>query len=942
VAVSVPSPPALIGRYALYEVIATGGMAAVHFGRLLGAAGFSRTVAVKRLHGQLARDPEFVRMLLDEGRVAARVRHPNVVPTLDVLATDDELLLVMEYVHGESLAECLRVAQGRKERIPADVVSGLICGVLHGLHTAHEATDEHGAALHIVHRDVSPQNILVGADGVPRVLDFGVAKAAGRLQTTREGQLKGKLAYMAPEQFAAAESVDRRTDVYAAGVVLWETLTRQRLFLGQSEAAVLHSVLEQAVPAPSSVDRELPQVLDAIVLRALERDPSKRFATAQEMALAIEGAVPMASATGIAQWVDGLVGGTLAARARTLAGIESADALRGAESEMRTKAAEASAQGTAQGTAQAPAPPAPAPPPAAAPAPARAKPKKRLIAWVASLGALGALTVLAVTIATRDRATRVAPPAPSAGTPATGPTTLTDLPLPTSSSQEALAAYRQGMQAMRDGARETAIAGFNRALGADPAMGAAHMRVALMTFSFAPSDARAHYERAMTLRATLSERDLVLLEAMAPVVEGQPSDFALARTKLEAAAARFPDDAELQYLIGLTVVHVEPRASAIAAYARAVALDPKYGLAQSHEAEQLAYLGDVDGALRTIDTCLREVPTSVACVQFRIAIDQQRGQCARVQTDARSLVARDPLGGSGPRPLANALYSLGGSSEAVRVALASTWDLPHGIDQPGRRVDDFALAVLAGRFDEAEREAHALEAETASSTDRSSHAVPARMLVELYDEMGQAAAAASAADAYLRRKDAWTADPRAEDFALIRDPTPVMLAALAHGHRLSAADFDRQRTAWVEDWRAVMGPEQAPFTWLHGFAEVAETPEEARIAVEAIDRYGPVPPFAFKMLADYDVGRCFLLTGRVDDALPLLRRAAASCLAIDFPIAHTRASFLLGQALETKGDTPGACAAYGVVRARWGAASPKSVTAERARARLAALGCSAR
>src|SRR5262245_51026591 len=170
----------VIGRYALHGELASGGMATVHLGRLLGPVGFSRTVAIKRLHAQYAQDPEFVSMFLDEARLAARIRHPNVVPTLDVVATSGELFLVMEYVPGESLSRLARAARDRMERMPPRIVSAIMSGVLHGLHAAHEAKSERGEPLGIVHRDVSPQNVLVGTDGVARVLDFGVAKAAGR------------------------------------------------------------------------------------------------------------------------------------------------------------------------------------------------------------------------------------------------------------------------------------------------------------------------------------------------------------------------------------------------------------------------------------------------------------------------------------------------------------------------------------------------------------------------------------------------------------------------------------------------------------------------------------------------------------------------------------------------------------------------------------------
>ena len=208
--------PQMLGRYALYEKIASGGMASVHIGRLLGPVGFARTVAIKRMHPQFAEDPEFVSMFLDEARLAARIRHPNVVQTLDIVSTDTELFLVMDFVQGESLARLIQSANSAGQHVPPEMVATIMVGVLHGLHAAHEAKDEQGEPLQIVHRDVSPHNVLVGTDGVARVLDFGVAKAAGRAQTTRDGQMKGKVAYMAPEQIRG--SVSRATDVYAASV----------------------------------------------------------------------------------------------------------------------------------------------------------------------------------------------------------------------------------------------------------------------------------------------------------------------------------------------------------------------------------------------------------------------------------------------------------------------------------------------------------------------------------------------------------------------------------------------------------------------------------------------------------------------------------------------------------------------------------------------------
>jgi serine/threonine-protein kinase len=297
-------------------------MATVHFGRLLGVVGFAKTVAIKRLHPQLAKDPEFVSMFLDEARLAARIRHPNVVSTLDVVARDGELFLVMEYVQGESLRQLVRAAGVEGGRMPPAIVGTVMVGMLHGLHAAHEASSERGEPLGIVHRDVSPQNILVGIDGVPRVLDFGVAKAAGRAQTTREGQLKGKLAYMSPEQLMG-RGVTRSTDIFAASIVLWEALTGRRLFSGESEGEVVKKVLDAHAEPPSRLAPSLSPALDAIVMRGLARDAAVRFSTAREMARALEKAMPLAPASEVGEYVEKMAGPALAQRAERIAKIES-------------------------------------------------------------------------------------------------------------------------------------------------------------------------------------------------------------------------------------------------------------------------------------------------------------------------------------------------------------------------------------------------------------------------------------------------------------------------------------------------------------------------------------------------------------------------------------------------------------------------------------------
>lgn len=308
-----------VGRYELFDRIASGGMASVHLGRLIGPAGFKRTVAIKRMHEHLALDPAFVAMFTEEARLAARVTHPNVVATFDVVVDAGELFLVMDHVRGETLSRLIRAAAEAKEPIPVPIAVSIVVGMLAGLHAAHEAKDEGGAPLGLIHRDVSPQNVIVGADGVARLLDFGIAKATSTVESTRDDHVKGKAAYMAPEQLRR-EKIDRRTDVYAAGAVLWEALTSRRLFEGDA-AAVVAAVLHSTAPAPSTLAPHVPPELDAIVLRALATDPATRYATAHEMADALETLAQHASSRRIGEWVERLAAETLTRQSAALAAL---------------------------------------------------------------------------------------------------------------------------------------------------------------------------------------------------------------------------------------------------------------------------------------------------------------------------------------------------------------------------------------------------------------------------------------------------------------------------------------------------------------------------------------------------------------------------------------------------------------------------------------------
>lgn len=314
----------LVGRYAIDAPFASGGMATVHLGRAKGPLGFARTVAVKRLLPAFASDAAFRTRFLIEARVASRVRHANVVPTLDVVAEGDELLIVMEYVAGLSLASVLAAtpegARAGARAVPLPIVSALVIDVLEGLHAAHNARSEEGAPLGLVHRDVSPHNILVGVDGIARVIDFGIATAADHARVTRDGHVRGKLGYIAPEHLLG-DPVSFAADIYGASVVLWELLANRRLRTENDRDFTERAILGDH-DGPRKYAPEVPVPLEELVMKGLAASPSQRFASAREMALALQQACPRAAALDVAAWLEGVAGATLKRDAEAVARFE--------------------------------------------------------------------------------------------------------------------------------------------------------------------------------------------------------------------------------------------------------------------------------------------------------------------------------------------------------------------------------------------------------------------------------------------------------------------------------------------------------------------------------------------------------------------------------------------------------------------------------------------
>jgi hypothetical protein len=338
---------------------------------------------------------------------------------------------------------------------------------------------------------------------------------------------------------------------------------------------------------------------------------------------------------------------------------------------------------------------------------------------------------------------------------------------------------------------------------------------------------------------------------------------------------------------------------------------------------------------------VERAPEATRCLMERSFLDEAKGDCAQLEADGRRMAAHDPASDMSYGMLAFAAYAQGKPPETVAELLRQNEEhAPPGYRPRFEMKHHYVLAALAGDFEGARRWAGELQAAVGASPDRRLRSSPAQMAMAASIEAGRPAEAARVAVEFLQREQAWTPEPRSDDFAVLRDGVPRFWEAERRAGLLTDADFERARDEWVRGWEARLPRAYLPYAWLHGYARVADTPSDAARALAELPRFGAAPVFTPLTFGDAFVGKTYALAGRPGDALPYLRRAAASCLALEHPFEHTEAHLWLGQALAATGaPREEACAAYGVVLSRWGRATPRSVTAERARAAWRALGC---
>ncbi|MDI3288936.1 serine/threonine-protein kinase [Polyangium sp. 15x6] len=743
--------------------------------------------------------------------------------------------------------------------------------ILHDVARALAAAHQAG----LVHRDVKPENIVVSRSGTVKVLDFGIARGLDRETDPGARTLEAE----------PAESLFHGTPAYTAP----EQLTGEALDARSDQfgwGVVAHELFEGELPfradkGPAALMSSIladepkpmtraPEAIRPLVKRALAKDPADRFPSMAALA-----------------------------------------------DELALLSLEADA---------APEPPLPTNPPGRAPFPA-----DRALALVALVAVLAAFAWIVVR---REKPSDAAPVLPAASAAPPPRIAITDLPLPTTDSPEALVAYREGVQAVRDASWATARFAFERARKADPSLALAHLRYAMVAMDTEDLNAsREAYRVAFLLRSSLSDRDRSLLDALEPFLQRDPPDVAEMRRRFAELSARYPGDAELVYWEFFPIPQRKP-ADLLAFTERCLALDDRYADCLQIQARALIALGRHEEARRALDRCVEVAPTAGDCMFDRAAVEIMSNRCVGLEEVTRSWVAREPDLGRAHSYLACSLYGQGRENAAVRAVVdTATQKLRASGFQVEALTLDFGFAAGTGDFESALRIAR----QPGVVGDIDHEAGPTARHVFLLMELGRTADAGRVAQDFLARQ---TASLRSATMDCIVDPEPSFYAAAHRAGLLSEAERASHRESWI---RRCVQEGDAAGAWYGGYALPVTTPDEAHEALAAMPR-SSLPegiPYYRAQSAAALRGKVRFLAGDMDGALPDLVEASSHCGMLLDPVHYLQNQHRLGVAREMRGEKDLACEAYRAVLSRWGE-SKDSITARDAARRAKALGCEPR
>jgi serine/threonine-protein kinase len=915
----------LKGKYRLDRVLGIGGMAVVYAATHRNR----KRVAIKMLHPELSVRENVRTRFLREGYVANSVDHPGAVAVLDDdVAEDGSAFVVMELLDG---APVDAVHEKHGKTVPVPLALSIGDALLDVLVSAH--------AKGIVHRDIKPANLFLTSDGRLEVLDFGIARlhdetssAAGATQT---GAMMGTPAYMAPEQaLAESSNVDAQTDLWAVGATLFVLLTGELVHLGDNASKLLIAAATQKARPIASIATDLPAPIAAVVDRALAFDKAQRWASAKEMRDALAKACLDATGAPIAPLPKTEKAERMTGLEETIASSQDvAPGSRGIGFEPTldpSSVASGASPAKGQRTPATVDPLSATRPSAVAPT----APPKGSLRWPI-LGGVAVALVVGVAIGLRHA------PSTTAATPqASSSAEIEPKAGRPPGTPAAAAAYDAAMTALRDGNLHKARQHFDLATQSDPALGAAYLRFAVLGDQRASKDARerAAYQKAVEQRATLSEVDTAILDAWEPRFH-QPPDREESLKKMQGVAAQFPRDVFVQYLDGYEEGWDDHDAAADAAYDRALAIDPRYAAAYSGKIDVANDRGDTKRATELVEQCLKVSPSSTMCLEDRWTTASDEGRCEDARADARRLVALDPSSRNYQFELAQTLAALGEPAEVVGEVLRNAGA---ALTDPDERrewelVTAARIALLAGDFPAADKALGEDVAWTSAHPTLATWFWSGATQVNVAFEVGDQARARSLLKALRARMLAkqtgdWT-DGLAESYLVYQEEragvsTRAQLRAW-QATMLTKIDPPDEAGAPTETWKA--------WTLLYRGTDDAQGAVDA---LASLPRYfTPVPEGA---LHEADVaglfGRLYALAGRGADAVPLLRRATASCAQLDAIDDSMYWWSYLGMALEQTGDVAGAREAYGKILARWGDAKPRSVLADKARAAIARLG----